>query len=512
VRLIPAAAILLLTTLPASPAAADPGSAALVRTDKGVVRGEVLQDHRAFRGIPFAEPPVGELRWKAPRPAEPWPGIRDATVPGSQCAQLGTVYGGQTTYVEDCLYLNVTTPLRGRRLPVMVWVHGGNNVSGAGAAYNAAKLAVKGDVVVVTVNYRLSVFGWLAHPALEAGERYQAGNYGLLDQQAALRWVRRNIAAFGGDPGNVTLFGESAGSADTCANLASPTAAGLFHKAIAQSYSCGYPTRTERAAETSATAFAQSVGCAADATACLRALPVKTLLEAYQEQNPYPVAGGDHVLPVQPRAAIASGRFNRVPVVHGNTLDEMRLFVSLIYPQPITVEQYEAIVRESYGAAADQVLARYPATNYPDPRIALATMQTDFGTPLSTCGHLDALELFARAGVPAYAYQFADRTAPPLVDVPGFEEGAEHAAELPYLFPGLFGGPLNAEQARLSDAMVAYWTSFARDGRPKAAQAPHWPRFRSSGDVLNLAPGPGGIRPVDTAQRSDCAFWESLGS
>ncbi|MEV1003148.1 carboxylesterase family protein [Nonomuraea sp. NPDC050202] len=508
-RLIPAAAILLLTTLVATPAAADAGPPGQVRTDKGVVRGEVLKDRREFKGIPYAAPPVGELRWKAPRPAGAWRGVRDATAFAGQCAQPATPLGSpQATYDEDCLYLNVTTPRRTGRLPVMVWLHGGGNLNGNSAMYDGAKLAVDGGVVVVTVNYRLGVLGWLAHPSLEAGERYQSGNYGLLDQQAALRWVRRNIAAFGGDPGNVTLFGESAGAADTCANLASPTAAGLFHRAIPQSYSCAWPTRTEQEAETAGAAFAEAVGCS-DA-ACLRALPARTLLEAYQEQNPYAVAGADGVLPAQPRDAIASGRYNRMPIIHGNTLDEMRLFMSLQFPQPITVEQYEGFVREAYGPAAPAVLARYPAAAYPDLRIAIATLLTDSGSPLSTCGHLDALGLFARSGVPVHGYQFADRTAPPLIDVPGFEEGAYHASELEYLFPGLVpGAELNAEQERLSDAMVRLWTSFAATGRPEAAG---WPRFRSPGDVLSLAPGPGGIRTVNPAEASNCAFWESLGT
>ncbi|MEQ4719570.1 carboxylesterase family protein [Nonomuraea sp. B19D2] len=512
-RLVRAAAVVLSVTMLATPAAADSPPSAQVRTDKGVVRGEVLQDHRAFRGIPYAEPPVGALRWRPPQPARPWPGVRDATAFGSQCAQIAEVYGGRTTYGEDCLYLNVTTPLKGplkgRGLPVMVWLHGGGNVSGNAAGYDLAKLATRGDVVVVSVNYRLGVLGWLAHPALEAGERYQSGNYGLLDQQAALRWVRRNIAAFGGDPGNVTLFGQSAGAADTCAGLASPTAAGLFHKAIAQSYVCSFPMRTEAQAEADGARFAGAVGCAAEAAACLRALPVKTLMEAFKDRSPYPVAGGDRVLPVQPREAFESGRFNRVPVMLGNTLDEMRLYAALIYPQPITAAQYEKFVRDTYGAHADQILARYPAAGYPDLRIAVATVLTHATGPLATCGHQKAFGLFAKAGVPVYAYQFADRTAPPLYDVPGYEEGAQHGTELTYLFPGLLG-LLDAEQTRLSDAMAGYWTSFARDGRPAAAQAPRWPRFRGSGDVLSLAPGRGGIHPVDTAEASHCAFWDSI--
>ncbi|MFB4296719.1 carboxylesterase/lipase family protein [Actinomadura sp. NTSP31] len=521
---IPMSALVVAGGLVPAPASAAPSTPAVVRTDTGLVRGEVRQDDRLFQGVPFAQPPTGALRWRPPQPARPWSGTYDATFPRSQCAQIAPVYGGETTYAEDCLYLNVTTPNRapkGRHaLPVMVWAHGGSNLTGTGSAYNASKLAVRGGVIVVTVNYRLGPLGWLAHPALETGadRRYQAGNYGLLDQQAALRWVRRNIAAFGGDPRNVTLFGESAGAADSCANLVSPSAAGLFDKVIPESLSCAAPARTEAGAEADGAGLADAVGCAgkaspAETAACLRAVPVRTLLESFQAKNMTagPVAGGDRVLPLQPAQAIAQGRFNRVSVMHGNTLDEMRLFVSLSYPQPITAAQYEGIVHSMYGADADKVLARYPARNYPDPRIALSTIETDFGTSLSTCLHQDAFQALSRAGVPVYAYQFADRTAPPLVDVPGFDEGAEHATELTYLFPGLLGD-LNAQQRQLSDAMVDYWTSFARTAHPTAANAPHWPRFRSPSDVLSFAPGPNGIHPTDTAVQSNCAFWKSLSS
>ncbi|GGU92852.1 carboxylic ester hydrolase [Actinomadura cremea] len=507
----------LLVAAPAATAAPrPPGAADVVRTDKGAVRGVVGDDHRTFEGIPFAQPPTGDLRWREPQPAKPWRGVYDATRPRGVCAQPAPEYGGDPSYIEDCLYLNVTTPAGHRgpsrnKLPVMVWVHGGGNTTGTGSSYDASKLAVRGDVIVVTLNYRLGPLGWLAHPGLD-GRRLQSGNFGLLDQQAALRWVRRNIRAFGGDPRNVTLFGESAGSMDTCANLVSPTAAGLFDKAIPQSGSCASDFHTEESAEAEGRAVAAAVGCegsAEDVARCLREVPVKALLEASAaNQNPAPVTGADRVMPMQPREAVERGRFNRVPIMHGNTLDELRVYVGPEFPQPITAERYEAIVRARFGADADAVLARYPAGD--DPRITLARMQTDVGSGLSTCLHQDAFAMLRDARVPVYAYQFADRTAPPLVDTPGFDEGAAHASELPYLFPGLFGDPLDAGQERLSDAMVGYWTSFARDGRPRAHGATHWPRFRGSGDVLSLAPGRGGIRTVDTAEASNCAFWESL--
>ncbi|MPZ86205.1 MAG: carboxylesterase family protein [Actinophytocola sp.] len=484
----------LVTASAASSAAAAAPSADVVRTGSGLVRGTSEGPLRLFQGIPFARPPVGSLRWQAPRPVRPWGGVYDATFPRSQCAQIAPAYGGSTTYGEDCLYLNVTAPTRRHgRLPVMVWLHGGSNLTGSGSAYDAAALAGEGDVVVVTVNYRLGVFGWLAHPSFGSG----TGNYGLLDQQAALRWVRRNAAAFGGDPRNVTLFGESAGAADTCASLVSPTAAGLFHKAVMQSYSCAFPARTMPAAEADAASVAAAVGCA-DA-GCLRGVSAKTLLERFAALGAAagPVVG-DRVLPRQPADAIARGRFNRMPVMHGNTLDEMRLYVALFYPQPITEEQYDDIVLATYGPA---VLTRYPAASYPEPRIALATIQTDYGGPLSTCTHLDAYRLLAER-VPVYAYQFADREAPPLIDAPGFDEGAEHATELTFLWPNLLGS-LTEPQERLSDRMVRYWTTFAHDGRPAG-----WPRFRDADDVLSLSPDR--IRPVDIAEQSNCAFWSEL--
>lgn len=508
-----ASAALVLTGL-TSASAAPPGSSdPVVATDKGLVRGLAHDGYRTFQGIPYAAPPVGERRWRAPAPAARWTGVRPATEPGSQCAQIGPAYGGETTYEEDCLFLNVFAPARlgKRKLPVMVWFHGGGNTTGSSSNYDASKLAVEGDVVVVTANYRLGAIGWLAHQALDG--TYESGNYGLLDQQAALRWVQRNAGAFGGDRGNVTVFGESAGSIDTCAQIASPAAAGLFHKAIPQSGSCASPSRTEAGAEAEGQRLATAVGCAdaTDVAACLRAAPVKELNEAFAAGglNAGPVVGDPRVLPRTYSEAIASGRFNRVPVLHGSTLDEMRLYVGLEYPQPITATKYEEVVRSTYGPAADAVLALYPADAYDDPRLALAAIRTDSAGGLSTCAHQDAFEELTDAGVKVFAYQFADRGAPPLIDLPGFDEGAEHATELTFLFPGLLG-ELDAAQTKLSDTMVSYWTSFAHHGRPVAPGAPRWAAFRGSDDVLQLAPGADGIRTVDTAEASNCSFWRNV--
>jgi para-nitrobenzyl esterase len=399
----------------------------------------------------------------------------------------------------------------------MVWIHGGGFVTGAGSFYDASKLAVEGDVVVVTVNYRLGPLGFLALPALDAeNPGVQSGNAGIEDQQAALRWVRRNATAFGGDAGNVTVFGESAGSASVCVHLVSPTATGLFHKAIAQSFSCTSRLTPKEAAEGAGGAFATRFGCGdpGQAAECLRGKPVPELLAAWPGGGP--VVGGRE-LPLQPPDAVSANRFHHVPFMHGNTHDELRYFVSAQFDatgHPVTPQQYEAIIRGTYGANADRVLARYPLAAYPTPSIALSTVETDFGVALSTCNHLAAYRAFSSGPhpVPVYAYQFADRTAPPLLDVPNFDEGAEHAVELNFLFPHLFGAPLTAAQEALSTTMVRYWTNFAHHGNPSGPDLPRWPRFRSDDDVLSLDIGPGRVRRVNPGPASNCAFWESLPS
>ncbi len=519
-------AAVLLVAGAASPAVAAPtgapsakgGSAPLViETSDGAVRGALGDGVRTFEGIPFAAPPVDDLRFQPPAPVEPWDGVRDATEPGSQCAQL-TRQANPETFGEDCLFLNVTTPAgkSAKGLPVMVWIHGGSWVYGTGANYDASKLAAQGDVVVVTINYRLGPLGFLANPALSA-ERPQAGSgdYALLDQQAALRWVQDNAKAFGGNPNNVTLFGESAGASSVCANLVSPTAAGLFDRAIAQSYSCGQSYATQETAEAAGARLAAAVGCTdpATAAACLRETSSEALLRAWRGGSF--VVGGQH-LPLQPAEAIATDRYNHVKsVMHGNTLEENTLFAPLTYGFAVTPAQYEAIVTRLYGANAPAVLAEYPVSAYPAPIYALADLSSDKGSALSTCEHVQAYDLLTDPPRPTktFAYQFQDRTASPLIDFPGFEEGAGHATELPYLFPGLFGAPLDAAQERLSDTMVAYWTSFAKTGNPDTSrETPRWSRYRQgSGVVQALAlESQGGVRPVDVATDSNCDLFASF--
>jgi para-nitrobenzyl esterase len=508
-----------------------------VQTEDGAVRGTLEEGYRFFQGIPFAAPPVGDLRFRPPAPVEPWDGVRDATKPGSPCPQPQLPDLSTIAWVdEDCLFLNVTTPagLEGRRggLPVMVWIHGGFFLVDTGLAYHARRLAVDGDVVVVTINYRLGPLGFLAQRDLSAQNGDVAsGSAALLDQQAALRWVKRNIAAFGGDPDTVTVFGESAGGAAVCAQLTSPTARGLFDRALALSFSCTERYDDLAAAEARGDQVAEAVGCAGgtDVAACLRTVGVEELLLAWLGGLPGAFVVGGSALPVQPADAIAAGERAPVPVMHGNNRDENTYFTPtepLVStggpPSPtLSAEEYAVELTARYGDRADEVLARYPADAYPSPLRALAAVFSDTGPPsmLSTCAHVDSYAALSasprRARV--YAYQFRDQTASPMADFPwpGYPEGAQHGTDLPYVLemPYLFeaGVQLTPEQQELSATMVRYWSAFARTGNPNVRGLPTWHRHRDGGDVQGLdLDSAGGVGPVDVAAESHCAFWASV--
>ncbi|MFD8141577.1 carboxylesterase/lipase family protein [Streptomyces sp. NPDC059708] len=508
----------------------------VVRTEQGLVRGAPHGSYTTFDGIPYAAPPTGALRWRAPVPATAWQGVRDATRPAERCVQMPPPGASGVTGSEDCLYLNVTVPAAepaGRKRPVLVWMHGGAFLGGSGGDYSAERLAVQGDAVVVTVSYRLGIFGYFGHSGLGA-----APPFGLADQQAALRWVQANAARFGGDPRGVTLFGESAGALGICAHLTSPTAAGLFQRAVLQSGSCltsfprgalapgtpAYePFASQADVQTAGAEAARQLGCTEgggdEVLKCLRGQSTDRLATAQLMQSFNRPAFGNGLLPVAPAQALASGRFHRLPVMLGTNHDEMRMFVGLsLAAFPIrTEDDYRARLTEAFGAAAPAVEARYPAAHHPSPASAWAAVLTDRSFTCTTLAAGRAIAGHA-PGLPLYGYEFNDPHAPVLAGLPANPDlpyGSAHGFEMPFLFnPFPTERPLNESQRALSDRMVGYWTNFARTGNPNTTGAPLWPALRASSPdaapVQSLAPEPGGIRSVDAYSAHQCSFWDRL--
>jgi para-nitrobenzyl esterase len=427
---------------------------------------------------------------------------------------------------EDCLFLNVYVPTKAlhargrRRYPVMVWMHGGAYFLGAGSQFDPTKMVTTGRVIVVTINYRLGALGFMAHPALSAESSYGgSGNYGTMDQQLALQWVQHNIAAFGGNPKRVTIFGESAGGNSVLAQLVSPTAAGLFQRVISQSGTSEQRLPTLAEAEATGQTFANAVGCPGQTAECLRAVPVATLV-ARQGLIGSPALLGiaatpnvdGRVLPKSIDAALASGDFHRVRVVNGTNRDEMRLYIALYVSQaigPITPELLPQLTSVFFGSDTPAVLAEYPARDYPSPDLNYTALLTDY---IFACPAFEADQAMARL-TKTYAYEFADEDAPTLGFPPvSFPYGASHGFELPYLFDYAGYVPtFTAEQRKLSDEMIRAWTNFARHGNPGGA----WRPLTRSGDgfFASLVP-PGPVRKAasDFDQDHKCSFWSSLRS
>ncbi|MEV0115231.1 carboxylesterase family protein [Streptomyces sp. NPDC050844] len=508
------------------PAGSDPPTkgATLVRTDAGWLRGESTAEGRQFLGIPYARRPVGELRWKEPRAVKPWHGVRGATSFGNRCVQSASWDPGyeNPSHTEDCLDLNVYAPdgADRRQRPVMVWLHGGGLTAGAGEDIVPDAFARRTGTVVVTVNYRLGAMGFLAGEGLdgEASDRV-SGNYGLLDQQAALRWVRANIGSFGGDRHRVTIAGESAGGRSVCTLLASPTAEGLFRAGIVESGAYGdCAAREQKEAGTQGAAFAKKAGCPDPATAlaCLRKKSAAEILAAQGGFDWGPVVGGDF-LPVQPEEAYARGSASDVPVLNGANSDEGRLFAYAQFDgqgRPLTAEQYPGALTQAYGEELGaKVLKRYPAAEHASPTHAYAA---SLGDRMFACTALRMNKALADRG-PVYAYEFADRTSPPFASIreagKTFDFGATHVNEVQYLFKHFgLASPLNAEQRSLARQMVQYWGSFIRGGPPSADGQPAAPDQRTRpGQVLSLRTASAGGNTVSTTLADDhrCDLWDS---
>ncbi|WP_242884405.1 carboxylesterase/lipase family protein [Actinomadura litoris] len=494
-----------------APACAD---GTVVQTDQGPVCGTVSGDGlQSWLGVPYAAAPVGDLRWEPPVPHAKWTDTYQATERGSSCPQPQGLGPGSTN--EDCLRLNIVRPQKADKpLAVMVELHGGG--FRLGGPSDGSHLAKDGNVLHVGVGYRLGIFGFLAHE----GFGKNAGNYALQDQQAALRWVQQNIARFGGDPKNVTIFGASAGGSSVCANSVSPTAKGLFHKGISQSgeynslrgvdtqwqaQDCKAKLPTEAEAQAAGKRFATALGCA-DA-ACLRKLPVQKLLDqagggiGADRGTQGPVVDG-RTLPQSPGEAFAKGKINDVTLMHGVARDETQL------RSATTPAEYQTLIKEQYGDIADEVMKLYPINRYPEPSafIAYRTIVADSN---SVCPALLNDKRLARH-IKVFAYQTDNSDAPPMFFLDKTKpNGSYHISESPFLSPFPGGGELTQNQKSFGAQLTAQWTGFARTGNPTVDGTPFWSPFTTSDNaVMSLVPAGDSELTREIGEQHHCGFWD----
>jgi para-nitrobenzyl esterase len=461
-----------------------------VLVESGAVDGVVKGGLTSYFGVPFAAPPVGELRFREPQPVVPWEGVRKAVAFAPACAQKGVSMPGEKPPVtsEDCLYLNIWTPAKAlsERLPVIVWIHGGGYKNGSASMplYWGDRLARRG-VIIVTVAYRLGPLGFLAHADLTAESSHKSsGNYGLLDQISALEWIRRNIASFGGDPQRVTIAGQSAGAMSVSMLMASPRAKGLFHRAIGQSGGLFEPLQLAPSyllanAERDGEEYASSVG--AVSIAALRRLPVADLLAGTAGKVSHPVIE-PHVLPAPPYEAFSSGSYNDVPLLVGFNAEEAR---ALVDAGAVKAATFAADIKRSFGALPQSLVDAYPHANDEQARQARLDLERDlrFGWDMWAWARLQVQS----GRNPVYFYYFEQKPPFPTGSVhEGW--GASHFAELWYMFDhlGQHAWRWSAADRRLAKQMSGYWTNFAKRGDPNGNPLPLWPPFDGDDTVLHL--------------------------
>ena len=481
--------------------------APIVKAPAGTVEGQMEGDLRTFKGIPYALPPVGSARWRPPSLMPRWSGVKQALDFGPACFQphskLSSVYvENPFPMSEDCLTLNIWAPVDARNAAVLVWIHGGALTSGSSRdPLNNGKGLARG-IIVVSTNYRLGVLGWLAHPELSRESPMGvSGNYGLLDQIEALKWVKKNISAFGGDPANVTIAGESAGALCVMYLMASPPARGLFAKALAESaYMISTPELKQSSfgsPSSEDSGMKLAVALKAPDIAALRAMDAQTLTDAAPKTGFAPWGAVDgKILPRQLVDVFDRGEQAKVPLLAGFNSGEIRSLRVLAPPVPASAAVYESTIRNQYADLANQFLQHYPSSNLEEGILA-TTRDALYGW---TAERLVRKQ--AAVGAPSYLYFFDHGY--PAEDKAGLH--GFHASELPFVFDTFNSTPPfwpkvpdDAEQKSLSDAMIGYWTSFARTGHPQAASEPDWPSFGSTGSYMafrqipqpsdNLLPG-----------------------
>ncbi|MBL8514649.1 MAG: carboxylesterase family protein [Betaproteobacteria bacterium] len=498
---------LLVVALPVPPTStAQPGSVPSkpVRIESGLVRGVQSGGLGVFKGVPFAAPPVAERRWQPPAPPESWKGVRDASSFAPACMQSGVSMPGEPAPAinEDCLYLNVWTPNAQARkpAPVLVWIHGGGWTNGATSMplYAGGALAQQG-IVVVTIAYRLGVLGFLAHPELSREGGGRSGNYGLQDQIAALKWVQRNIGAFGGDPKQVTIAGQSAGGMSVSLLMASPAAEGLFHRAIAQSGGVFEPVQLAphyllKIAEKQGAKFAKALG--AESAEQLRALPAARLIGPESVALSHPVIEPE-ILPVTPYEAYRGQRQHDVPLLLGTNAEEGTAFVAR---SEIKAAGFAAGVAKQFGQLPPTILAAYPSVNDEEAARSRINLETDlrFGWNMLTWARLHA----AQAKTPVHYYRFAHQPPFP-AHTPYAAWGASHFAELWYMFGAQAqeNWPWTREDKLLSSAMLDYWAAFVRTGDPNGAGRATWPRFSAEVETRMRLAWPLQTESLDEAGR-----------
>jgi para-nitrobenzyl esterase len=499
----------------------------LVSTASGAVQGVDNGSSCAFLGIPFAAPPLGKLRWKPPQPAAPWAATLTATVAPGPCANVNPPGSTTTAGSENCLKLNIWTPnpAPASPVPVIVWIPTGA-FQGASASIpdsNGRNFAQRTGAIVVAANYRLGPFGFLGHPALTAEDPAypSSGNYGFLDQRKALAWVRDNIAAFGGDPNNVTIDGQSAGGHSVSLHVVSPGSAGYFGRAIIQSGYASTRWRTLADAEQLGTNFAATMGCTDPSTvlACMRGkTTAQVLLSFGNGQQEFaqtarvqwgPVVDGLDI-PDQPRTLYENGAFNHVPTIIGATRDEGWIYADRSYPAGLTTEQYETAVEAEFGTAdAPAILATYPASDFATPKLALSRL---IGDVEAVCEARRVARLIERTKTPVYLYSFereVDAVVPDLV-IHGLDRnfvfGNNYVPPTPYV--------LNADDLALFGAISGYWSRFAASGNPNTDDIAvvHWPAYKHptgqgrGADKYLVLDWP--VREDKRLREAHCDFWE----
>lgn len=508
-------------------------AAPIVQTENGPVRGMAKDGMAQFLGIPYAAPPVGALRWRPPIAPAGWkaplPTVKYAPI----CAQNNTSFPDFATASdsEDCLYLNVYKPAGAdarKPLPVFVWLYGGGLFMGGTDDYDPGLLVKQGKLIFVSMNYRVALFGFFSHPAINA-EGHEAGNYGIMDQQFALEWVKHNIARFGGDPANVTIAGESAGGFGVWAHLVSPKSTGLYQRGIVESGSSipVVPTATLEARAKVGQDVAVAAGCPDQTAACLRALPAKAILAA--NVSAPKVWGAGHfpsglmvdgrTIPASLDQLFVQGKFNKVPVINGTNQSEFNWFQAmqeLVTGKVVTPESYARQVTAIFGPQnAAKILALYPVAKYDNASLALAAVMGD--SSFICGGNRRINRIMQGYGAPVYQYEFAVPDSPVSWKPVSFAYGSAHTAELQYLFPGFHGatgtvGTLSASQKRLAQQMVGYWSNFAHGGTPNgpAAGLPTWAAYDPAKDNFLALKTSASSMQQGFGMAHQCDTWDQL--